>query len=84
VKAKLLSGDATFLQRLLVGWTSARLDARRVSLPPDVIFDVGARSRLFLSHDFGARDGSTVLPCHTTGINSALLSRAAVIYSNCW
>jgi len=23
--------------------------------PTDVIFDVGARSRLFLSHDFGAR-----------------------------
>jgi hypothetical protein len=31
-----------------------RLDVRRSSMPTDVILDVGARSRLFLSHHLGA------------------------------
>jgi hypothetical protein len=60
-----LSGDATFLQRLFVGWTrsngvnlvpfSEKERKNVCSQTAGVIFDVGARSRLFLSHHLSAR-----------------------------
>jgi hypothetical protein len=104
MKGDYLSGDATFLQRLFVGWTGSsgvksvpfseeertnvysqtirgRLDARRASLPTDVIFDVDARSRSFLSHDLAlvGFDSFTLPPCNWSscglGLHKAALRR---------
>src|SRR5260221_10951255 len=43
--------------------------------PTDVIFDVGARSRLFLSPDFGARDGSTAYLVTLLHLNAGEIAR---------
>jgi hypothetical protein len=79
-----LSGDATFLQRLLVGWTRSRgvklvpfSEKERTNVcgqtiarawtpvarpATEVIFEVGARSRLFLSHHLDAIAAQPPIP----------------------